>query len=274
MLKKNSPKFLAILLIFLLTMLSLPGLGGAEGSLTGKPSLNVRINLASLANQEDLAGWLYEEIYQQVKTQLGSRYMERTIEQISSSLLKVLLPQLEKMVSQRTPSKEQLEPGREPEPVPEPDIPLQPALPVPPVEVTPTRPDKESYGLTRDEALMLELINQERVKAGLKSLKIHPELTETARLKGQDMVNNNYFSHYSPVYGSPFQMMTSAGIRYSYAGENLAGAPTVERAHQALMNSPGHRANILNPNFTHIGIGVVESRTFGKIFVQMFIRPL
>ena len=79
---------------------------------------------------------------------------------------------------------------------------------------------------------------------GLAPLQVDMELVRLARLKSQDMIEHNYFSHQSPTYGSPFDMMRAAGITYRLAGENLAGAPTVERAHTSLMNSSGHRANI------------------------------
>ncbi|MGB9904169.1 MAG: CAP domain-containing protein, partial [Desulfotomaculales bacterium] len=122
-----------------------------------------------------------------------------------------------------------------------------------------------------DEQKMVALVNQERAKYGLAPLKVNMELVRVARLKAQDMVENNYFSHTSPTYGSPFEMMKQFGISYRTAGENLAGAPSVEVAHQSLMNSSGHRANILNPSFTQVGIGVAEGSVYGKIFVQMFI---
>ncbi|MGQ9823835.1 MAG: CAP domain-containing protein [Desulfotomaculales bacterium] len=126
-------------------------------------------------------------------------------------------------------------------------------------------------GLSADEQKMVELVNQERAKYGLAPLKVNMELVRVARLKAQDMVENNYFSHTSPTYRSPFEMMKQFGISYWTAGENLAGAPSVEVAHQSLMNSSGHRANILNPSFTQVGIGVAEGNVYGKIFVQMFI---
>ncbi len=126
-------------------------------------------------------------------------------------------------------------------------------------------------GLTADEQRMVELVNQERAAAGLPALKVNLELVKVARLKAQDMVANNYFSHTSPTYGSPFAMMKQFGITYRTAGENLAGAPNMEMAHKNLMNSPGHRANILNTSFTQMGIGVAEGSPYGKIFVQMFI---
>ena len=97
------------------------------------------------------------------------------------------------------------------------------------------------------------------------------EISQVARLKSQDMIDNNYFSHNSPTYGSPFDMMKSYDIKYVYAGENLAGNPSIQDAHESLMNSQGHRENILNPNFTHIGIGVREGSKYGKMITQMFV---
>ncbi|SHJ74358.1 CAP domain-containing protein [Desulfofundulus thermosubterraneus] len=153
------------------------------------------------------------------------------------------------------------QPGSQPAPNP-PETQLQP---------DPAPQPEPINGLTVDEQQMLQLVNQERVRYGLAPLKVDMELVKVARLKAKDMVEKDYFSHTSPTYGSPFEMMSRFGITYRYAGENLAGAPTVEMAHENLMNSPDHRANILNANFKEIGIGVVPSPRYGKIFVQMFI---
>lgn len=125
-------------------------------------------------------------------------------------------------------------------------------------------------GLTPDERQMLSLVNKERASRGLHELRPNLKLTQIARLKARDMIKKGYFSHTSPTYGSPFDMMRQFGIKYNYAGENLAGAPTVLRAHEALMNSPGHRKNILNENFHEVGIGIVNGGPYGKMFVQMF----
>jgi len=126
-------------------------------------------------------------------------------------------------------------------------------------------------GLTADEQNMLNMVNSERSKNGLAPLKANLKLTGVARLKAKDMIDKNYFSHTSPTYGSPFDMMRQYGITYRTAGENLAGAPSVNSAHTNLMNSPGHRANILNSSFKEVGIGVVNGGPYGKMFVQMFI---
>lgn len=125
--------------------------------------------------------------------------------------------------------------------------------------------------LTSQEQEMLRLVNEERAKNNVKPLIVDYELTKVARIKSQDMVENNYFSHYSPTYGSPFDMMKKFGIKYTTAGENIAANSTVRRAHDSLMGSSGHRKNILNPNFTHIGIGIKKGGASGYIFTQMFI---
>lgn len=126
-------------------------------------------------------------------------------------------------------------------------------------------------GLTAAEQQMLNLVNQERAKAGLKPLQADLQLTKLARLKSQDMINRSYFSHNSPTYGSPFDMMKANGVTYRTAGENIAGNQSVQAAHTALMNSAGHRANILNAQYTHIGIGIVEGGPYGMMFTQMFV---
>ena len=149
--------------------------------------------------------------------------------------------------------------------------PTKPTQPTPtPTPTTPANPTS-STGLTADEAKMVNLVNQARTEQGVKALTVNSQLVTLARRKSQDMVDNNYFSHTSPTYGSPFDMMKSAGVKYSTAGENIAGAATTESAHQSLMNSPGHRANILNSSFTQIGIGIASGSQYGKIFTQMFI---
>ncbi len=119
------------------------------------------------------------------------------------------------------------------------------------------------------EREVVRLVNVEREKAGLKALTHDWELSRVARIKSQDMKDNKYFSHTSPTYGSPFQMMKSFGIKYRSAGENIArGQATPQAVVNAWMNSSGHRANILNSSFTHIGVGYVAD---GKYWTQMFI---
>ena len=125
--------------------------------------------------------------------------------------------------------------------------------------------------LSADEQEVFNLINQQRLNNGLAALKVDNEVQRVARIKAQDMVNNNYFSHTSPTYGSPFDMLKSFKISYKSAGENIAGNNSNSAAVTAWMNSSGHKANILNSSFNYTGIGVVNGSQYGKIYVQMFI---
>ena len=119
------------------------------------------------------------------------------------------------------------------------------------------------------EKEVVRLVNEERAKYGLGALKEDWELSRVARYKSQDMKDKKYFSHTSPTYGSPFEMMKAFGLSYSYAGENIAmGQRTPKEVVNAWMNSPGHRANILNASYKKIGVGYV---TGGNYWTQMFI---
>ena len=125
--------------------------------------------------------------------------------------------------------------------------------------------------LSADEKEVFDLINKQRTNNGLSALKIDSEVQRVARIKAQDMVDNNYFAHESPTYGTPFQMLKSFKISYKTAGENIAGNSSNSAAVTAWMNSSGHKANILNGNYNYTGIGVVNSSKYGKVYVQMFI---
>ncbi|MBS4217390.1 sporulation protein [Bacillus sp. FJAT-49711] len=123
--------------------------------------------------------------------------------------------------------------------------------------------------LSAFEQQVVDLTNQERAKNGLAPLKVDIELSKVAREKSRDMSVNNYFSHTSPTYGSPFDMMKKFGITYRSAGENIAmGQQSPEEVVKAWMNSEGHRANILNSGYTHIGVGHVAN---GNYWTQQFI---
>ena len=140
-------------------------------------------------------------------------------------------------------------------------------------EAKPEKPTNEktetNSELSAFEQQVVKLTNAERAKQGLAALKVDKELSKVARIKSQDMKDNNYFDHNSPTYGSPFDMMKKFGISYSSAGENIAqGQQTPEEVVQAWMNSQGHRENIMNSSFTHIGVGYVES---GNYWTQQFI---
>ena len=118
--------------------------------------------------------------------------------------------------------------------------------------------DSSDTNLTTDELEVLNLINKQRTNNGLSALKIDSEVQNVARVKAQDMVDNNYFSHNSPTYGSPFDMLKSYKVSYKTAGENIAGNSSNTSAVNAWMNSSGHKANILNSSFNYTGIGVVK----------------
>lgn len=137
----------------------------------------------------------------------------------------------------------------------------------------PKTPDTttNSNTLTSQEQEMLKLVNAARSQNNLPPLSIDIQLANVSRIKSQDMIDNNYFSHNSPKYGSPFDMMKSFGIKFIHAGENIAGNQSVQSAHNALMNSPGHRKNILSPDYTHIGIGIRKGGQYGNMFTQMFV---
>lgn len=129
----------------------------------------------------------------------------------------------------------------------------------------------QTSSMNSDEKEVFDLINKQRTNNGLPALQNDSEVQRIARIKAQDMVDNNYFSHNSPTYGSPFDMMKSFKVSYKTAGENIAANSSNSSAVTAWMNSSGHKANILNSSFNYTGIGVVSSPRYGKMYVQMFI---
>ncbi len=120
------------------------------------------------------------------------------------------------------------------------------------------------------EARMLELVNGERIAAGLRPLAPDPELAQVARKHSMDMFARGYFAHATPEGRDPFERMREANVRFVTAGENLALAPTLQIAHTGLMNSPGHRANILQRDFGRIGIGIMDGGIHGLMVTQDF----
>lgn len=138
-------------------------------------------------------------------------------------------------------------------------------------------PDKlqDHFGtmvLTAEELLMLNLINKERIGRGLPTLDLDRRLVLTARAKSRDMVMHNYFGHESLLLGNPYVQMKAAGINdyLVLGGENIAGHVAVETAHQALMSSPGHRANILDYRYTNVGVGIINDGPYGLMITQHF----
>jgi uncharacterized protein YkwD len=120
------------------------------------------------------------------------------------------------------------------------------------------------------EEQMLALVNQERIQRGLRPLQPDPEMTAVARAHSRDMFARGYFAHFTPEGRSPFDRMNAAHVQYQTAGENLALAHSLSIAHNGLMNSPGHRANILNPAFGRLGIGILDGGFYGLMVSQEF----
>ncbi len=123
------------------------------------------------------------------------------------------------------------------------------------------------------EQEMLRLINQERTTRGLPALELDSRALPVARQHSEEMFRLKYFGHQSPALGSPFDRLQAAKISYTRAGENLAYAHSVAIAHRGLMESPGHRENILRPEFTRVAIGVISAGSYGRMFTQLFITP-
>lgn len=151
-----------------------------------------------------------------------------------------------------------------------PATPSAPAAPAKPA--TPSAPASPTLGSYEQQ--VVDLVNKERAAAGLPALKVNIKLSGVAEKKAEDLRDNHYFDHNSPVYGSPFDMMKQFGISYKAAGENIAkGQRTPAEVMKGWMNSPGHRANILSSSYTEIGVGYVTDSNGTTYWVQHFIRP-
>ena len=123
------------------------------------------------------------------------------------------------------------------------------------------------------ESEVVRLVNAERSRAGLRPLTENWEISRVARIKSQDFIDRNYFAHNSPTYGTPFQMLRAFGIPFTAAGENIArGQRSPEEVMRSWMNSPGHRANILDSSFNQIGVGVARNNRGELFWTQMFVR--
>ncbi len=161
-----------------------------------------------------------------------------------------------------------------------PAAPAKPAATTPekPAATTPEKPAatalEASAALGSYEQQVVDLVNKERAAAGLPALKVNAKLAAVAEKKAEDLRDKGYFAHQSPTYGSPFDMMKQFGISYTAAGENIAkGQKTPADVMNGWMNSSGHRANILNSNYTEIGVGYVTDSNGTTYWVQHFIRP-
>jgi uncharacterized protein YkwD len=141
----------------------------------------------------------------------------------------------------------------------------------PTTTTTNTATNTSSQGTAADEQLAFKLLNADRAKNGLSPLKLDSQLTTLGGNYAQDMINRNFFSHTNPEGQTPFDRMKNAGISYTYAGENIAINNNVTAAETAFMNSSGHKANILNANYTDVGIGVRYDSKGSAYVVQEFI---
>ena len=156
---------------------------------------------------------------------------------------------------------------------PKPEVPSIPEAPKPvePKPEKPSLPPVNNSSLSQMESEVIRLVNIERAKNGLSPFTASNQLSNIARLKSQDMADNNYFSHQSPRYGSPFDMLKSHGVNYKTAGENIAkGYNSAESVVRGWMNSQGHRENILNGSFNTLGVGTYTSSNGTIYWTQLF----
>ncbi|WP_231877221.1 CAP domain-containing protein [Bhargavaea cecembensis] len=240
-------------------------------------------------NGEDLSKLDVQNLIQKILKEYGYKLPAPPAKQEKPETAKPEAPKAEEKPEQ--PKKEEKpapvpEQPKEEKPAPAPEKPAEkkpeaekPAAPAPaPAPQQPSQPSaapteqapQQTAGLSAVEQKVLDLTNAERAKAGLKPLAADSKLMDAARAKSADMRKNNYFSHTSPTYGSPFDQMKAAGISYKKAAENIAmGQRTPEEVVKGWMESPGHRQNILTPEFTHIGIGYDSN---GHYWTQMFIQ--
>jgi uncharacterized protein YkwD len=161
--------------------------------------------------------------------------------------------------TQPTPS-QPTPPPSQPAPAP------QPSAPAP-------QPSVSSVNLNTQEKLLFDLVNSERIKRGLRPLQLNSRLTQLARLKSQDMIRYNYFSHLSPTYGRAGDMLRSAGIPFRLVGENLGTGGNIRTIFSAFMNSSGHRSKIIDARYTQTGVGIVYQPGRGYLVTQLFLQP-
>ena len=131
---------------------------------------------------------------------------------------------------------------------------------------------RAAHSVTSAEQTLFALLNEDRARHGLPALILDEELSRIARIKSQDMVDNNYFAHTSPTYGNVRSMLTSFGASFSSAGENIARSRSVHHSNAAFLSSAGHRRNMLSSTFTHVGIGVVVNAQGFVTVTEIFVR--
>ena len=203
---------------------------------------------------------------------LSTEQFKLLIEGKFASIGKITLP-VEKPATKPVvtkPTPEVTKPAEKPVTTPEVTKPAETPVTTPeqkPVVTEEKTEQTENSQFSAEQQEVLALVNKERTSRGLKALVLDAAVSKVATEKARDMQDNNYFSHQSPTYGSPFDMLTQFGVKYTYAGENIAyGQRSPEEVMTAWMNSTGHRENILNANYTKLGVGYV-----GNKWVQMFI---
>ena len=210
--------------------------------------------------------WFNSGFFQQFQPNLGQQYgaVKPPVEHAVPNQIQPAPNQAQKAPNQAQPAPNQAQKApnqAQPAPSQTPQAPKQPAT---------AQNNTAATGTVSQYAQqVINLTNVERRKKGLSDLKADTQLSNVAQKKAVDMQQNHYFSHTSPTYGSPFDMMRDFGVTYKSAGENIAqGQRTPQEVVTAWMNSEGHRANILNGNYTHIGVGFEDT---GKHWSQMFI---
>lgn len=249
-------------------MLAVPTIGQADASTADQQTKVQKVNCLNIEN-----------VLSDIKN--GSFSVEKNLsqEQINKLLQQAL--QGQNGQAQAAPAPEQ-KPAPEapkaeaPAPAPAPEKVEAPAPAQPKEEVKEEAPAPKQEAQTSEDkqfaAQVLDLVNQERQKAGLQPVQLDEQVAAVATKKSEDMRDKNYFSHDSPTYGSPFDMLKQFGVNYNSAGENIAaGQRTPEEVMKAWMESPGHKANILSSNFTHLGVGVAKGGSYGVYWTQMFI---
>jgi len=211
------------------------------------PGLASGLITAAIASALLFALPLSDNFQENLRESRAANELAVLTDELEASLAPVFEPAIKQTLNRRIPTS--------PESTERVALPFQ-------IENAPPRPELE--------AAMLELINRERAANNLEPLEADPEMREVARLHSADMFARSYFSHNTPEGKTPFDRMRDRNVRYRTAGENLALAPTLQIAHTGLMNSPGHRANILQPRFGRVGIGILDGGRRGLMVTQNF----
>ena len=233
-------------------------------NLTEKYNWKFETNLTGLEEAKNLA----EKIIAEKKSQVVNTPTKQETE-VKAPVIPEKAPVVETPAPTKTPVEEKEVPVVPVKEAPEVVAPAPVETEKAPVVNEQVTEEKEEVQVSSEMQEVVNLTNNERAKAGLQALQIDTKLTQSAQAKSQDMKDKNYFSHTSPTYGSPFDQMKSFGVSYKSAAENIAmGQRTAAEVVDGWMNSPGHKANIMNASYTHIGVGLSDS---GYYWTQQFI---